>query len=154
MAGSNLAIRDRSADAARQALADISEKHGHISPALVVKEAAKASNPLHDYFKWDNAEAGNLFRLAQARLLIREVKLDIVRRDEKKREISFETSRAYVSPPSIRGGQSYVKLADAMDNPALRDEMLERAKRELKALKDRYKQLDELASVWDAVELI
>jgi hypothetical protein len=154
MPASNLAIRERPSDAAKQALADISERNGHISPALVVKAAKSITNPLHDYFKWDDAEAGNLFRLAQARLLIREVKLDIVRRDDKKREISIETSRAYVSPPSIRGGQSYLKLSDAMDNPVLRDEMLERAKRELKALKDRYKQLDELASVWDAVELI
>jgi transcription-repair coupling factor (superfamily II helicase) len=154
MQESSLAIREHTSDAARQALADISDKHGHISPALVVKEAEKVNNPLHDYFKWDDAEAGNLFRLAQARLLIREVKLDIVRRDDKKREISIETSRAYVSPPSIRGGQSYLKLSDAMDNPVLRDEMLERAKRELKSLKDRYKQLDELASVWNAVELI
>lgn len=150
----DLAIRERNMDAARQALADISEKHGHITPAIVVKEATKESNPLHNYFKWNDKEAGYRYRLDQARFLIRTVKLDIVRRDEKKREISFETSRAYVSPLSIRGEKSYVKLTDAMDDTTMREEMLERAKRELKALKKRYQQLDELAKVWDAVEMI
>lgn len=154
MPESNLAIRERSTEGAKQALADISEKHGHISPDIVVKEAARKDNPLHGYFVWDDTIAAKKFRLDQARFLIRTVKLDIVRRDEKKREISFETSRAFVSPPSIRGGQSYLKLSDAMGDETLRSEILERAKKELKAIKDRYRQLDELARVWDAVELI
>jgi hypothetical protein len=152
---SSLAIRSSDLSEVRQALAAISEKHGHLSPELLVKESKNKNHPCHESI-WGKTgeEAEYQYRLIVARLLIRSVKLDIVRLDEKKREISFETSRAYVSPPSIRGSQSYVKLSDAMGDESLRSEMLERAKRELKALKERYRQLDELSRVWDAVELI
>ena len=155
MARSSLALRGRPADDIRQALADISEKYGHISPELLVKEAANKNHPCHKgIYGKTGKEAEYQYRLIVARFLIRTVKLDIVRRAEKKREISFETSRACGSPPSIRGGQSYVKLADAMTDKAMRADLLERAKRELIALRERYRQLDELAKVWEAVELI
>jgi hypothetical protein len=149
-----VAIRYPERDQARTELLKISEKYGFITPEKVVEEAANEESPIHEYFKWDDEEAGNLFRINQARFLIRTVKLDIVRIGAGRKEISFETTRAFVSPPTIRGDKSYVTLKVAMDDDELRDDLLERAKAELLALKGKYNQLFELSKVWDAIETL
>jgi hypothetical protein len=149
-----VAIRYPERDQARSELLKISEKYGFITPEKVVEEATDEESPIHGYFKWDDAEAGNLFRINQARFLIRTVKLDIVRVGTGGKEISFETTRAFVSPPSIRGENSYVPLQVAMDDTAMRDDLLERAKADLIALKRKYKKLFELSKVWDVIETL
>jgi hypothetical protein len=149
-----IAIRAQAADEAREVLLAISDKYGHITPGLVLDAARSEDSPLHDYFRWDDKEAGELFRLTQARFLIRTVKLEIVRSGGKGKEIAFETTRAYVSPPICRGSESYVPLALAMDDEDLRADLLARAKIELDGFRKRYKNLTELAQVWDAIDKI
>jgi hypothetical protein len=57
--------------AKQKALSAIKAANGGICPVeAVVKEAEDSKNPLHDEFKWDDKEAGYLYRLQQARALI------------------------------------------------------------------------------------
>lgn len=49
----------------------ILERDGEIRPSVVVQEAASKANPLHSEFTWDNTKAANLYRIGQARHLIR-----------------------------------------------------------------------------------
>ena len=148
------ALREKQLSAVKNALAKISEKHGHITPEFVVQEARNVKNPLHNSFEWDDTEAGNLYRLTQARFLIRTVKLDIIRKGEGNKEITLETTRAYVAPQSKRGKESYIKLKTAMDDAEIRTEMIQMAKAELKVVKNKYNQIVELSEVWDAIEMI
>jgi hypothetical protein len=151
-AGQIIRIAPKVIDEARQILIDIQSKAGHISPELVVKAARNKTSPLHDYFNWNNEEAGEKYRICQAEFLIRRIKLTVVRQDVKTKEIKLETTRAYISPQSIRGKESYIRLADVMESPELKDEVLQRAKTELIGIKKRYAQLNELAEVWEAIE--
>lgn len=54
-----------------------SEGGGRLTPEAVVKEAEDPSSPLHGEFVWDNTEAARLYRLQQARQLIRVVKVEV-----------------------------------------------------------------------------
>lgn len=62
-----------SADVAGNELARINAERGGVTPALVVDEARPNDAPLHPAFTWDNAKAAELYRLDEARNLIRAV---------------------------------------------------------------------------------
>jgi len=49
-----------------------------ITPDAVVAAAKPKAHPLHSFFEWDNRKAGNAFRVYQARLLIQNVRFEIV----------------------------------------------------------------------------
>lgn len=53
-----------------EALLDIYKKHGKLTPEIVVEEAKDKKSPLHEEFDWNNKEAGQKWRVHQARLLI------------------------------------------------------------------------------------
>lgn len=67
-----------STQAALQALLN---EHGVLSPALVVEAAADPDHELHDRFTWDDTEAAHRYRLVEAGVLIRSVKVTIQRGD-------------------------------------------------------------------------
>lgn len=46
---------------------------GRVTPKLVVDTARDKKSPLHPYFEWDDRKAGEVYRLDQARTLIRSV---------------------------------------------------------------------------------
>jgi hypothetical protein len=58
----------------RQALLELEDEHGRLTPELVVKAAAAPDHPLHSEFEWNDSVAAQRFRLAQARTLIRSVR--------------------------------------------------------------------------------
>ena len=154
MSNNITALREKSPEAVQKTLIKITEKHGHITPEFVLQEAKNPKSVLHNYFVWDDTKAANLFRQSQARFLIRNVKFEIIREKTETKEIVFETVRAFESPPSIRGTKSYLPLKTVMEDDELKAELLARAKIELNSIKARYKQLNELAVVWDAIEMI
>ena len=53
------------------------EQDKGLTAESLLEEANKKSNPLHALFEWDDKEAGHLFRLQQARMIINEVKVII-----------------------------------------------------------------------------
>lgn len=63
-------------------LEKIREKRGKLTPYDVVEEAKDEKNPLHHEFVWDDSQAAKMYRLAQARRLIKAV---CVRVDEVER---------------------------------------------------------------------
>lgn len=52
------------------------DEDGRLQPEAVVEAAANKRSPLHDEFTWDDAEAGHLYRIEQARTLIRVVHVE------------------------------------------------------------------------------
>jgi hypothetical protein len=58
-----------------QILIEISDRHGKLTPAIVIEEATSENHPFHDQFEWDNEIAGHQHRLTQAKTLIKVAKI-------------------------------------------------------------------------------
>lgn len=56
-------------------LMDIHNRRGRLDPEIVIEEATPEESPLHGSFEWDDSRAGDLYRLVQARILIKKVKI-------------------------------------------------------------------------------
>ena len=67
-----------------QVLLGLYERDGKLTPEKVVAEAEPEGSPLHDRFEWDNDQCGVLYRLEQARELIRRVETVIYERPIRK----------------------------------------------------------------------
>lgn len=99
---------------------EIKNTNGEIKPEYVVKEAKKKTSVLHDLFEWDNSEAGEKWRLAQARNIINHiVEVTIV--------CEVETEQKYWhSVTSDVGENVYVTVDAAVSNPDYRKQLLDR----------------------------
>jgi hypothetical protein len=81
------------------------ENHGRLTPDNVVDAAQDEASPLHRCFEWDNDAAAHMFRVEQARHLIRSVRVDFT--------TSHHTVRvpAFVHDPECEHGeQGYVSI--------------------------------------------
>lgn len=111
-------------------LATIEEKEGRLTADGVLRHASDPASILHDCFEWDDAKAGKSYRLAQARAIIRTVRIEI------QTEVYPVSCVAYVrDPQSQNGKQGYlntVKLRSETD--LARDAVLAEFRRVASAL--------------------
>lgn len=128
-------------------LGELAQKHGGLTPEIVLQSAKSKASPLHALFEWDDAKAGDLYRLEQARGLIRRIKVIYAPVDHK--EIMI---RAYhcvqITPEAPRG--VYVTAESALTD--YREQLLEQCKRDMMAFKRKYAALEEVAAVIDAMD--
>jgi len=65
----------------------INKYNGRVTTNQIVEDAEDIISPLHDFFKWDNTEAAELYRKHQARLLKNSiVEVWIVEKNKNKKE--------------------------------------------------------------------
>jgi len=134
-----------------KALEDIEKKHnGILTPSVVLNEARNKSNPLHNYFNWNNNDAGEKYRLVQARLLINHIEIVIVHEGTEKE------TRAYVNVSNVTEegdkNQIYVTVERALTNKEYRRQTLANAIREAEYWKNKYKEFKELSSIFQAIK--
>ena len=55
----------------------LSDRNGHISPAIVIRAALPEDSPIHELFEWDDNIAAEAHRISQAQTVIRFVRLEI-----------------------------------------------------------------------------
>lgn len=125
------------------------------APRALLEAAKSPDNPLHDYFTWDDSEAAERYRLAQAGTLFRRVKLQIVRADPERREVAFETVRAVTSVPSDRSktdSASYGRTTSVMNDEDRRASVLRGIVRDLIALRRKYATYSELHDIWVVID--
>jgi len=120
------------------------KKHGGmLSPAVIVKFAAKPTTALHSRFTWDDSAAAHQYRLWQARQVLR-VSVFVP-------EGSKTPVRAYVSLRDDRNEEGgYRATVDVLSDAALREKMLDEALEELQVFERKYRLLSELAPVFEA----
>lgn len=125
----------------RDSLQAIYDQRGALTPRLVVDEARNEEHPLHSRFEWDDAVAGEKYRLDQAQRLIQVVKLSFT--DGKGKEQSV---RAY---QSVRreDGHTYVPSEEVVADPFLLQLVLMDMKREWKSLQERYGHFSQFAQM-------
>lgn len=64
-----------------QALKQILKADGTLTPNAVVKAAENPTHPLHSCFDWNDKSAAHEYRIWQARMLIKSVRVDVVYED-------------------------------------------------------------------------
>lgn len=143
--GSRIALDPNIAGAA---LEEIERKHGKVTPEIVLNEASANDHPLHGSFEWDDSAAARKWRLEQARYLVRMITVTIEQFDRP------TPVRAYVSVTQSNEPDQrvYVGIESAMHDVEMREQVLSRAKRDLREWRERYAELRELASVFAAID--
>lgn len=135
----------RDHDAIRKELESL-KADGLIKPADVVEFASDPETALHHCFTWDDSAAAIQFRLWEANRILR-VYVQV-------EQVKGKAVRAFVSLTSDRTqpGGGYRTVADVMSDEALKDQMLADALTMLRNMQQKYKSIQELQRVWDAVD--
>jgi len=133
----------------RDQLQAVYDEHGRLTPAAVVDTARPEDHPLHARFEWDNAVAGEAYRLEQARRLIRSVRVIYREADEKE---AARTVRAYHSVRDEQG-TAYKPTDEIVESEFLTKIILQDMQREWLQLQRRYGHFAEfIAMVRDDLE--
>lgn len=130
--------------ALRDELMAIYQKEGALTPELVVETARDPGHPLHDKFEWDDEVAGERYRLAQARTLIRTVKIRYVSNSSD--DVSAPV-RAWTSVKTPVG-RVYEPTQEVVADPLKAQLVLNDMKREWQAMLNRYRSFDQF---WELV---
>lgn len=122
----------------REALQDIYDRNGSLTPRMVVDEATSgatdAGEALSRHLEWDDKEAADGFRLEQARRLIRSVRVSY--REPTEQEAA-RSVRGFVSVQTSEG-RAYHPTQVVAQDPFLSALMLRDAEREWKAMFRKY----------------
>jgi len=132
----------------------IYDKHGVLTPNLVVEEAKRPDHPLHRRFDWDDSVAARRWRLSQAGQLIRSVTV-IVERPGASEPIAV---RAFVSETEIaRGGVieddaapdagRYMPVEDVIASDTMRSAWFQSLRRDWERLRRRAGDSQEFAAM-------
>lgn len=116
---------------------------GPLTAGRVLNAARRESHPLHPAFNWDDASAAEEYRLTQARHLIRSVRVT-------KESGESEPIAVHVVHEKC-GGSAYVATAEVVTDQDLHAAALEEALKLLGGIARRYRYLQELSDVWDAI---
>ena len=117
------------------------DNHGLIQPVMVVDQARPEDAPLHGGFEWDNAIAGELHRIEQARGLIQTY---IVTVEGRRETISLPRDR--------RDGGGYRTAAEVMNRPDLRREAVRQAWSELLQWRKRNELFEEFTLIFKTID--
>lgn len=115
-----------------------------VTPEQVLEKAKDENTELHKCFDWDDTSAANKYRLHQARQIIQS--FVIVREKEeqpKVRAYQITTETSVYQPTRL-----------FLQQPDEYKAILERAKGELKAFRQRYKQLQELTEIFEEIDAL
>ena len=129
-------IKDITAEQAAQELIRIENKHGIIMPKLIVDESRSESAPLYKWFEWDDTKAAEQYRETQASHLIR----SIIRTDIQQDECLLVRAFIHIQ-------DDYMSIENVLTVTEWRNEMLDNAKKELKAFTIKYQNLCELKNI-------
>ena len=148
---------DIKAESIRSALLALYEAHdGMLSAKDVVESARDPASPIHDEFEWDDDTAADSYRLAQAGMLIRRIKLTIIKMHPKTKKITAEVTRQFQANPTQPAGKERERGFDTVEamlsDPDKRAALLAMVVKEMHSYRRRYAQLSELADVWAAID--
>lgn len=113
------------------ALQAIYERHGAITPDMVVEAARDPASPLHECFEWDDAAAAQAHRRDQARALLRSIRVNVTT-ETVRLEVPY-----YYRDPSLPGDdQGYVAITKIRsDADIARDVLVDEFSRAAAALR-------------------
>lgn len=147
--------RGRSAPVTAQAIGEEMERLGAndlpVAPTELVEVSRPEDAPLHPAFEWNDERAAELYRVDQARSLIRSV---VVVPNEEEEEDGSPIQIAFVSvgTPGPNGQAGYIRTSTAMNDDGLRGRVLRDAVNQLHGWRLRFCHLQELAGIVAAID--
>lgn len=120
---------------------------GVLTAETVLEDARKKSSPLHRFFEWDDSVAAEFWRREQARQLIRQHYVVVSYGEQ-----STEPTRATVMLETPSGDRVYAQTVIALVDDEFSDQVLERAKQELRAWRLRYGRFKEMSEMVKEVD--
>lgn len=127
----------------REPIEEIIEKHGYVTPQLMVEAAKDRKNPLHRYFEWDDRQAAQRFRVHQARMILSHVMIEIRPGLETRAFVNVRVDDSDPDAPTSR----WQPVEEVMKQPKLKAQLLATALEELESFRHRYQTLRQLADV-------
>lgn len=147
-----------SADVAARRLTAIEARDTVITPQAVVADARPVRSPLHKCFEWDDTTAGPLWREEQARAMIRSIRVVKYENDGDgdgaEGNPPSEPTRCYVNVNVPEIGRCYVTTTVAASDAQLREQMVNAALQGLRAWSARYRELQELQPIVEAIHQV
>lgn len=127
---------------------------GKLAAADVVADAKLPHSPLHSLFPWNDTEAAQLHRLNVARHLLRSI--EVIWEDLGHEKMVAAPMFVNIASPAEDGATSehasYMSLKNALKDPVLRKQVLERALAEADAWATRYERFKELSGIVKAIK--
>lgn len=129
---------------------DLSIKENGITAESLLEHSRDENALLHSCFEWDNTKAAEKYRLNQARGIISN--LVAIQINEKPQA----PVRSFVSVTETKHSEKgrFMPIVEAITNDKSRVIVLENATRELQQIREKYATLEELFSVWAAIDRI
>ena len=122
--------------------------HGICSTVDYVTDAVDEASPLHPTIEWDDTAAAWSWRNHQARMVMTSIRLVI---DGKVDRAPAFVSISIVTDDGVSRGYMATREIQSKD---LFDQAIDEAKRQIKALRVRYRAIDALQPVWEVVDQI
>ena len=127
---------------------DVKEKSGLTAETLLAR-ASKKNNPLNNLFEWDDINAGEKWRLQQARIVINEIKWYI----EDKESFVFENVNVTVeSNNKTETRKEYKNQIEIVSNEDYKNQLITRALNEASYWKEKYQEFLELSKIFTSIE--
>jgi exosome complex RNA-binding protein Csl4 len=130
------------ADAQRigTALEKIAAKNGgHLTPSAIVEEASNPKHVIHPHITWDDSLAAKLYRLDQARAIVRCIHVE----DD---ETEDGHVQAFISI-SEKDQTSYRSITEIKKSVDLQSKVLQQAEADLQAWQNRYRSLTDICKI-------
>ena len=137
------------------AIRSLAEKHGSITPTIVLGAAKSKSSPLHHYFLWDNTAAAEKFREIQAQQLIRSIKVTYEPSDDASTHIrvrEFVCVTPDSEDPETASANIYVPYSTAIKVESYRDQVMSQCRRDAESFRQKYRALQEAATIIEAMD--
>ena len=135
------------AQAAGERCEELLGQHDLLTPKIVVEDARPADAILHPAFEWDDPMAAELYREWQARMLVKSIRIVQIEDNQ-----PCAPHRAFINVITQQASRGYLTSAQVMRDEVLREQVLLQAKRDLKAWRARYKDLEELGDIYQAID--
>ena len=150
------------AEQAHAAFETIRKRDGKLTAAAVVDDARPEESVLHEDFEWRDEIAAEKYRQQQARQMISAVRIVW---DEKSPPV-----RAYVNvrlveqdalsaademhPAKDPPARCYMPLEEVLEQPQLRTQMLEDARRDAQTFRQKYNTLEAIAPIITGIDAV
>lgn len=124
----------------------VEQAQGRLTPTVIVEDARSPVSPLHPSFEWNDLVAAELHRQDTARALMQSIVVVKIQNHEITTPV-----RAFVSVIADDKQHYYTPITVAMNDVALRDQVLRQAWRELQSWRKKYEEYKEFAQVIEAI---
>lgn len=124
-------------------LKTLEAKYHYLTPAMVLDAAKSKNSPLHSFFEWDNENAGEQYRLWQARQYITYVRVNIG-------EIKTKAYESIVVHIKNKKHRRYLPIERILSDEEMYLQVVEGALREIQFWKSKYKMYRDLIEIVNA----